>query len=280
MDNPWLKEISREMYGCDVQNCPQDLRLGQNKTTLKPTNYVEHLLDMLDVLSLGIQKTLKNCTDSNPRNCISGERLYKDLTSVKFSKRGKDFEFNKNNDGWNTCIQLDQLQGENADAVKTVFKYYSTNQTLVKVADLVWSEQLSSDKKRPPESFCSLPCSKQSAQQIINRCCFQCTKCDSNEIIRNNRCEICPETQRPSHQSNFTKCIEMRQVHLDFNYAVAGPLLFALSFISLAVYFYICYYLWKHRFSRAMSLENFTSGIMLTSVGGNSFFILFFLGFL
>ena len=265
--NPLFKRVSKDIFGCEFNQCPDNLTLGANETFAGPEIETDIVLDGVDALYYGIQDFLKDCGTLDPRKCLENFNLIRHVSNVEFSRRGKTFKFDELGEK-SSCVAIDQLfiNDQGVAELHMVFEYDIEKRELIEYNDLMWPEVFL-DGKDIVESVCSSPCDLRSArQQTKNACCYKCVECGLRAIVNNYKCVTCPKFTVPDKKSNFTNCVELEVIYLSIT-NIYGIILVIVLGVSTCTYIFVCSVLWTYRYARAMSRRRLSFVVILSSIG-------------
>ncbi|CAF0881048.1 unnamed protein product [Rotaria sordida] len=259
--NPWFREYWEETYKCKFEETPKTM-FNQNYTRLCSdidntyTNlsvpyfqegYVHYVVDAVFTLVISIQKLIdEKCPNSSKQKPLckeffpfEGTKLISILRNITFrnalSKR--IIKFTQTGDGIGTydIFQYQIINSTDTLDYITIGEFsdidHSNERVHIDLQSLKWfkyNHQLLkwSQIWTTPRSFCSESCQSGEIRRNSDseQCCWTCRPCEPFQIVVNETlCISCPEKEVPN--SNFSKCIPVKEEYLSIHNAIAWPAL-------------------------------------------------------
>ncbi|CAM4742235.1 unnamed protein product [Rotaria magnacalcarata] len=271
--NPWFREYWEETYKCKFEESPKTF-FNQNYTRIcsdtdnTDTNlsvpysqegYVHYVVDAVFALAISVQKLIdEKCVSSSKTGVLckeffpfDGAKLVSILRNTTFrnelSKRL--IKFTSIGDGIGT-YDIFQYQITNSTDTQDYFTIgefsdsdHSNERVRIDLQSLKWFKynQDLSDwtlTSTTPRSFCSEPCHLGEIRTNTDsqQCCWTCRSCDVFQIaINETTCFPCSANEVPN--SNFSKCIPIKEEYLSVQDIIAWPALI-LSSIGILMTIY------------------------------------------
>lgn len=275
--NPWLKEMWEDMFKCswldDGPKCSEDSNL-QDAPDYEMEVMVSIIIDAVYTLARGLHNLVKDhCmghTGTDLIDCVRSAPFLYYLRNLTFMGINGNVSFNENGDNLG---QYEILNFQKRGPVKyepvRVGIWDVRNQKLDINDSLInWNQKRSiRNDSGVPESHCGKPChSGEIFVYYKETCCWECRKCNINEITVNNhtQCHDCPAMQWPDDTQS--ECRDIRPDFMQWHRPLVMMLLvLALSGVCCCAIIFIVF-IRNHdaRIIKATSRE--LSYIMLTGV--------------
>ncbi|CAD5111519.1 DgyrCDS823 [Dimorphilus gyrociliatus] len=166
-------------------------------------------LVLIKAINRVIQRFCPGISRSKVRNCVTGQRLLKEIRTGSFNTTLGNIQFDKNGDvygGYNL------VQYTHNGKWNVVGRWSREKPGVEPLEKIIWPESY------VPVSVCSKPCPpKHYFIQKAVVCCWDCRKCRNNEIVIDNRtgCEECPEFFWPDREA--LKCVAIEADYLKWS---------------------------------------------------------------
>ncbi|CAD5111516.1 DgyrCDS822 [Dimorphilus gyrociliatus] len=219
----YLRKYWSRIFQCSWNTTNSKLPLCDPKANLSQIDFqvsgdsleYDCLTIVVQAMKNVIRKYCPSVSRSDVHQCLSGERLLKEIRTGSFNTTLGNIQFDKNGDvygGYNL------VQYTHNGKWNVVGRWSREKPGVEPLEKIIWPESY------VPVSVCSKPCPpKHYFIQKAVVCCWDCRKCRNNEIVIDNRtgCEECPEFFWPDREAlecvaieaDYLKCEKKRKAN-------------------------------------------------------------------
>ena len=265
-NNPWMKELWERLYNCSWQSSdPQLSCKNQTVPSVKQDILTEtsKYIDAVYVLARALHKYIgTSCQLKTLSECLNGQELQSAIRSINFTGQTGHIQFGS--DGNIQSGFLLKYYDNRTTRWLTLERWSDIDDTIHVDDNLIdWQSYTGFRLNDNPEntvplSVCSLNCTvKEYKLQGASTCCWECKRCEGNEIIiEGSGCQDCPFGKWPD-ESTSKICETIDSTYLDWGDPKAIPLWFCsiigmIGCVIIGVFFFIKR---KNKLIRASNFE-------------------------